>query len=102
MEVDYKSMSLGVVLGIVGVFAILFLLGAPAFMELNGLKSKVWLSDEENNVYGGIYTWENLQNMNDYMTSSFYDEVLGNNPSFVNITSKAFEVLDGPTRITNP
>ena len=27
MEVDYKSMSLGVVLGIVGVFAILFLLG---------------------------------------------------------------------------
>lgn len=75
---------------------------APAFMELSGLKSKVWLSDEENNLYGGIYTWENLQNMNDYINSSFYDEVLGNNPSFVNITSKAFEVLDGPTRITNP
>ncbi len=31
---------------------------APAFMELNGLKSKVWLSDEKNNVYGGIYTWD--------------------------------------------
>ena len=74
---------------------------APAFMELNGLKSKVWLSDEKNNVYGGIYTWENLQNMNDYINSPFYDEVLGNNPSFVNITSKAFEVLDGPTNITN-
>ena len=75
---------------------------APAFNEVKGLISKVWLSDEENNVYGGIYTWENLQNMNDYINSSFYDEVLGNNPSFVNITSKAFEVLDGPTRITNP
>ena len=91
---------------------------APAFKELNGLKSKVWLSDEKNNVYGGIYTWENLQNMNDYINSPFYDEVLGNNPSFVNITSKVykekdysnlidnlmktFEVLDGPTRITNP
>jgi hypothetical protein len=74
---------------------------APAFKELNGLKSKVWLSDEKNNVYGGIYTWENLQNMNDYINSPFYDEVLGNNPSFVNITSKAFEVLDGPTKITN-
>ena len=74
---------------------------APAFMELNGLKSKVWLSDEKNNVYGGIYTWENLQNMNDYINSPFYDEVLGNNPSFVNITSNAFEVLDGPTKITN-
>ena len=74
---------------------------APAFKELNGLKSKVWLSDEKNNVYGGIYTWENLQNMNDYINSPFYDEVLGNNPSFVNITSKEFEVLDGPTKITN-
>ena len=74
---------------------------APAFMELSGLKSKVWLSDEENNLYGGIYTWENLQNMNDYINSPFYDEVLGNNPSFVNITSNAFEVLDSPTRITN-
>jgi len=74
---------------------------APAFMELNGLKSKVWLSDEDANIYGGIYTWENRQSMEDYVNSQFYDEVLGSNPSFVNITSKDYAMLEGPTNITN-
>ena len=31
---------------------------APAFKELNGLRSKVWLSDKDNNTYGGVYTWD--------------------------------------------
>ena len=73
---------------------------APAFKELSGLRSKVWLSDEENNVYGGVYTWDDRKSMEDYLNSPFYDEVLGNNPSFVNITYKSYEVLDGPTGIT--
>ncbi|MBT3589787.1 MAG: hypothetical protein HOK52_08990 [Candidatus Marinimicrobia bacterium] len=73
---------------------------ASAFNELNGLKSKVWLSDEENNVYGGIYTWENRQSMEDYLNSEFYDEVLGSHPNFVNITYKVYDALDGPTKIT--
>ena len=74
---------------------------APAFKELSGLKSKVWLSDEEKNVYGGVYTWKDRQSMDAYLSSSFYDEVLGNNPSFVNITYKAYDVLDEPTSITS-
>tara|TARA_B100001996_G_C18584189_1_gene563499 strand:- start:65 stop:364 length:300 start_codon:yes stop_codon:yes gene_type:complete len=74
---------------------------APAFKELSGLRSKVWLSDEENNVYGGVYTWDDRKSMEDYLNSPFYDEVLGNNPSFANITYKAYEVLDGPTAITS-
>ena len=74
---------------------------APAFKALSGLISKVWLSDEENNIYGGVYTWENRQAMEDYLSSQFYDEVLGSNPSFVNITAKAYDVLDGPTSITS-
>tara|TARA_Y100000590_G_scaffold350078_1_gene401818 strand:+ start:137 stop:436 length:300 start_codon:yes stop_codon:yes gene_type:complete len=74
---------------------------APAFKALNGLISKVWLSDEENNIYGGVYTWENRQAMEDYLNSQFYDEVLGSNPSFVNITSKSYDVLDEQTKITS-
>ncbi|MBH10608.1 MAG: hypothetical protein CMG74_09720 [Candidatus Marinimicrobia bacterium] len=73
---------------------------APAFNELDGLLSKVWLSDKEKNVYGGVYTWENRQSMEDYLNSQFYDEVLGSNPSFANVTYKAYDVLDGPTNIT--
>ena len=68
---------------------------------MNGLISKVWLSDEENNTYGGVYTWENRKAMEDYLNSQFYDEVLGSNPSFVNITFKAYDVLDEQTKITS-
>ena len=74
---------------------------APAFNDVKGLKSKVWLSDEGNNVYGGVYTWENRQAMEDYLNSEFYDQVLGSNPSFVNITYKAYDVLEEQTKITN-
>ena len=73
---------------------------APSFKELSGLRSKVWLSHEENNTYGGVYTWENRQSMENYLSISFYDEVLGNNPAFVNINYKAYEVLEEPTSIT--
>ena len=74
---------------------------APAFNEVKGLKSKVWLSDKDNNVYGGVYTWENRESMEDYVISKFYYEVLGSNPSFANVSYKAYEVLEGPTKITN-
>tara|TARA_A100001015_G_C14690827_1_gene594393 strand:- start:435 stop:698 length:264 start_codon:yes stop_codon:yes gene_type:complete len=62
---------------------------APAFKELSGLRSNVWLTDEENATCSGVYTWEDSQSMENYLSSSFYDEVLGNNPAFVNITYKA-------------
>tara|TARA_B100001758_G_scaffold28370_1_gene19786 strand:+ start:700 stop:999 length:300 start_codon:yes stop_codon:yes gene_type:complete len=74
---------------------------APAFKEVSGLLSKVWLSDEANNVYGGVYTWKDRQAMEDYLQSEFYDQVLGSNPSFVNITYKAYDVLDEQTNITS-
>ena len=38
--------------------------------------------------------------MDDYLQSEFYDEVLGGNPSFVNITYKVYDVLDEQTKIT--
>ena len=74
---------------------------APAFKEVSGLLSKVWLSDEANNLYGGVYTWKDRQAMEDYLRSEFYDQVLGSNPSFVNITYKAYDVLDEQTNITS-
>ena len=74
---------------------------APAFKEVSGLISKVWLSDEANNLYGGVYTWKDRQAMEDYLQSEFYDQVLGSNPSFVNIIYKAYDVLDEQTKITS-
>ena len=73
---------------------------APAFNEVKGLKSKVWLSDEENNVYGGVYTWEDRQSMEAYLNSDFYDQVLGSHPNLVNISYKAYDILEEQTKIT--
>tara|TARA_Y100001970_G_C14097697_1_gene783656 strand:+ start:112 stop:411 length:300 start_codon:yes stop_codon:yes gene_type:complete len=73
---------------------------APAFKEVKGLLSKVWLSDKDRNVYGGVYTWDNRQSMENYLNSQFYDEVLGSNSSFSNVTYTAYDVLDDPTSIT--
>ena len=73
---------------------------APVFSELKGLKSKVWLSDKDNNIYGWVYTWDNRQSMEDYVNSQFYHDVLDSNPNLVNISYTAYEVLDGPTQIT--
>ena len=75
---------------------------ASGFTEVKGLKSKVWLSDKENNVYGGVYTWQNRQSMEDYLNSQFYDEVLGSHHHFVNVSYKEYDILDGPTQLTNP
>ena len=72
---------------------------APAFKVLSGLRPNVLLTDEENNTYSGVYTWQDSQSMENYLSSSFYNEVLGNNPAFVNITYKTQEVFEEPTSI---
>ena len=33
---------------------------APAFAEIPGLISKVWLESDSTNTYGGVYTWRDL------------------------------------------
>ena len=74
---------------------------APAFAGVPGLVSKVWLCDQENNTYGGVYTWENQQAMETFAKSEVFINALKNNPNFVNISMKDFGVLEGPTKITD-
>ena len=73
---------------------------APAFAGVPGLVSKVWLCDQENNTYGGVYTWENQQAMEIFANSELFINALKNNPNFVNISMKDFGVLEGPSKIT--
>ncbi len=72
---------------------------APAFAELPGLISKVWLADRETNTYGGVYTWRDRQAMENYMKSELFNAV-ATDPNLVDMTSKDFAVLEGPTRVT--
>lgn len=72
---------------------------APVFAEVPGLISKVWLADEATNTYGGIYTWVDRAAMEAFASSDLFRAIAAN-PNFVDITSRDFSVLAGPTSIT--
>ena len=72
---------------------------APAFASVPGLISKVWLADSERGIYGGVYTWQDKAAFGGYLKSDLFDAVL-NHPNLVDITSKDFGILEGPTRVT--
>ena len=65
---------------------------APAFAGVPGLVSKVWLCDQENNTYGGVYIWETEEAMQNYLESELFHGV-GANPALANAESKEFEVI---------
>ena len=72
---------------------------APAFAAVPGLVSKVWLADRAEGVYGGVYTFDSEQAVDDYLESELWAGV-GANPALVNISVRRFGVLEGPTRVT--
>ncbi len=72
---------------------------ASAFADLPGLISKVWLANRETNTYGGVYTWQDRQAMENYVNSELFNAV-ATDPNLVDITSRDFAVLEGPTRVT--
>ena len=74
---------------------------APNFAPLPGLISKVWLSDKGYNIYGGVYSWKSQEDCENYRNGELYAGALTNNPNFVNLSDKGFDVLDGPSKITH-
>ena len=72
---------------------------APELARVPGLISKVWLADEASNTYGGVYTWGDRQAMDAFALSDPF-RTFATNPSFANITSMAFGILEGPSRVT--
>ena len=74
---------------------------APNFAPLPGLISKVWLSDEANNTYGGVYSWGSQDACEAYRSGDLYAGALANNPNFSNLSDKGFVVLEGPSKVTH-
>ena len=72
---------------------------APAFAAVPGLASKVWLADRAEGIFGGVYTFESEQAVDEYLRSDLWAAV-GATPGLVNISVRRFGVLDGPTRVT--
>jgi heme-degrading monooxygenase HmoA len=72
---------------------------APAFGEVPGLISKVWLANPSTNTYGGVYTWERREAMEEFRKSELFSAV-ATNANFADITSLDFGVLENPTNVT--
>ena len=72
---------------------------APAFRDAPGLLTKTWLSDPGSNTYGGVYVWRDRAALDAYLQSELFRTV-ANHPNLTNISSRDFEVLEAPTRVT--
>ena len=72
---------------------------APAFENVPGMHAKIWLADPATNTYGGVYTWRDRGAMEEYARSDLFKAVL-THPNFADVTSRDYEVLDGPTAVT--
>ena len=72
---------------------------APAFGEIPGLISKVWLANQATNTYGGVYTWRDQEAMIAFTKTDLFASVVSH-PNFRDIKSTDFSVLEAPTRVT--
>lgn len=73
---------------------------APAWAKIPGLISKVWLNSPETNTYGGIYTWDSRQAMDEYQQSELFAAV-ANHPNFANAAVNDYGIIEAPTRVTH-
>jgi len=64
---------------------------APVLAKVPGLISKVWLTDEEKNTFGGFYLWENKASMETFMHSDLVKAVVSR-PFVKNVSSFDFDV----------
>src|SRR5690349_24863783 len=72
---------------------------APVLAKVPGLVSKVWLTDEEKNTFGGFYLWDNKASMDAFMHSDLVKAVVSR-PYVKNVSSVDFEVNEDASVIT--
>ena len=72
---------------------------AQAFADILGLITKTWLANEETNIYGGVYHFENKQAMLEYKETEVF-AAIGENPAFINPIITDFGILEGPSKVT--
>lgn len=72
---------------------------APAFADVPGLASKVWLADRAEGIFGGVYAFVSREAVDAFLASELFAAV-GATPGLVNISVRRFGVLDSPTSVT--
>lgn len=72
---------------------------APAFAAVPGLQTKLWLADRDANTYGGVYVFSDANAQAAFAESELFAAV-ASNPNLAGVSSRAFDVLPGPTAVT--
>jgi len=72
---------------------------APILANVKGLISKVWLTDEAKNTFGGFYLWEDKTAMENFMHSDLV-KVIVSRPYVTNVSSVDYEVNQSASKIT--
>ena len=72
---------------------------APTFAALPGLRTKIWLANQQANIYGGIYTWDDVAAMRAYQGGKIF-QGLQANPHMIDVAVRDFSILAGPTKVT--
>lgn len=73
---------------------------APAFAEVPGLLSKVWLADSATGVYGGVYVWDSAESMDAFAATELFAGVVSS-PNLTEFTSRDYGVVTQPTAVTS-
>lgn len=74
---------------------------APAFAELPGLLTKVWLADPPARAYGGVYLFADRESADAFLSSALFRTV-GSYPHFTDLALRRFDVDEKTTRRTQP
>jgi len=73
---------------------------APSYAAVPGLVQKIWLANSRTGTYGGVYVWRDKQAMEDFARTDLFNSV-ATHPNLDGLTSAEFDVLPGPTEVTN-
>lgn len=84
----------------------------PEFIEANkefaammavvpGLLAKVWLRDADENLYGGLYLWQDREACESFLAGELWASAV-NDSSMSDLASRDFAVMEELTKATQP
>ena len=74
---------------------------AEMMVAVPGLLAKIWLRDADENVYGGLYLWEDRDACENFLAGELWAEVLKDD-SVRDLASHDYAVMDELTKATQP
>ena len=75
---------------------------AEMMRAVPGLLAKIWLKNPADEVYGGLYLWQDREAYQNFVASELWAAVLVVDDSVKDLSSHDFAVMDELTALTQP